>query len=46
MSSGFFGCLSRPGTVRRLAEEAAADAQDRRAVVAIASTAVGDNLDR
>lgn len=46
MSSGFIGCLPRPGTVRRLTEEAAVDAQDRRAVVAVASIAVGDNLDR
>ena len=36
----------RAGTMRRLTEEAAVDAQDRRAVVAIASIAVGDNLDR
>lgn len=34
------------GTMGRLTEEAAVDAQDRRAVVAIASIAVGDNLDR
>ena len=34
------------GTMGRLAEEAAIDAQDRRAVVATASIAVGDNLDR
>lgn len=34
------------GTVGRLTEEAAVDVQDRRAVVAIAPTAVGDNLDR
>lgn len=46
MSSGFIGCLPRPGTLGRLTEEAAVDAQDRRAVVAIAPTAVGDNLDR
>ena len=46
MSSDFIGCLPRPGTVGRLTKEAAVDVQDRRAVVAIAPTAVGDNLDR
>lgn len=46
MSSSFIGCVPRAGTVGRLTEEAAVDAQDRRAVVAIAPAPVGDNLDR
>lgn len=46
LDRSLLGCRQNAGIVGRVAEEAAVDAQDRRAVVAVATTAVRDNLDR